>query len=73
MTQATFYLLGQIEAGVCCPLSMTYAGFPILRRYLSKTSQSLINSFPLNTLLSRKYDPRCLPAQGKTGLNIGRS
>jgi putative acyl-CoA dehydrogenase len=28
---ALFFLLGQVEAGVCCPLSMTFAAVPTLR------------------------------------------
>ena len=27
------YLLVQVEAGVCCPLTMTYAAVPVLRRH----------------------------------------
>ncbi|CAF3437911.1 unnamed protein product [Rotaria sp. Silwood1] len=68
---AGLYILMQVEAGVCCPLSMTYSGYPILHRYLLCTSQQLTNSFPLERILSRKYDKRCLPANMKTGLTIG--
>jgi len=50
---------------------MTYAGYPVLHRYLNCTSQSLTDSFPLDKLLSRKYDRRCLPATIKSGLTIG--
>lgn len=60
-----------IEAGVCCPLSMTYAGYPVLHRYLHNTSSSLTKSFPLNKVLSRKYDQRFLPASLKSGLTLG--
>ncbi|CAF2619739.1 unnamed protein product [Rotaria sp. Silwood2] len=68
---AGLYILTQVEAGVCCPLSMTYSGYPILHRYLLCTSQKLTDSFPLERILSRKYDQRCLPANMKTGLTIG--
>lgn len=51
---------------------MTYAGFPVLYRYLQKTSQSLNESFPLEKILSRKYDRRCVPAKIKSGLTIGK-
>ncbi|CAF0785338.1 unnamed protein product [Adineta steineri] len=68
---AGLYILSQIEAGVGCPLSMTYAGYPVLHRYLKNTSQNIIKSFPLDKLLSRKYDQRCLPASIKSGLTIG--
>jgi putative acyl-CoA dehydrogenase len=69
--KAGLYILGQVEAGVCCPLSMTYAGYPVLHRYLHRTSQTLTDSFPLEKVLSHKYDRRCLPASVKSGLTIG--
>ncbi len=50
---------------------MTYAGYPVLHRYLNSTSQTLTDSFPLDKLLSHKYDRRCLPATIKSGLTIG--
>ncbi|CAF3881013.1 unnamed protein product [Rotaria magnacalcarata] len=68
---AAIYLLGQVESGVCCPLSMTYAGFPVLDRYFHRTSSNLTKSFPLEKLLSRRYDRRFLPATTKSGLTIG--
>ncbi|CAF0774433.1 unnamed protein product [Didymodactylos carnosus] len=68
---ASLYLLTQIEAGVLCPLSMTYAGFPVLHRYLHCSSKSLNESFPLDKLLTRKYDQRCVPAHTKQGLTLG--
>ena len=67
------YLLSHVEAGVGCPLSMTYAGFPVLHRYLPKTTPALIESFPLEKVLSRKYDRRCAPGKIKSGLTIGKS
>lgn len=30
---AQMYLLYQTESGVCCPLTMTFAGVPVLKRY----------------------------------------
>jgi putative acyl-CoA dehydrogenase len=65
------YILSQVEAGVCCPLSMTYSGYPVLHRYLHCTNKKLTESFPLDRILSRKYDQRCLPANMKSGLTIG--
>lgn len=50
---------------------MTYAGYPVLHRYLHHTSPSLTKSFPIEGILSRKYDPRFVPANIKTGLTIG--
>lgn len=69
--KAGLYILSQVEAGVCCPLSMTYSGYPVLHRYLHCTSKKLSDSFPLDKLLSRKYDQRALPANTKSGLTIG--
>lgn len=66
-------MLTQVDAGVCCPLSMTYAGYPILHRYLLSTNKTLANSFPLNRVLSRKYDKRCVPASIKSGLTLGKT
>ncbi|CAM2720303.1 unnamed protein product [Rotaria socialis] len=68
---AGLYILTQVEAGVCCPLSMTYAGYPILHRYLHNTNKKLTDSFPLDRILSRQYDKRCIPANAKSGLTIG--
>jgi len=73
LVKAGLYLLSHVEAGVGCPLSMTYAGFPVLHRYLNRTSKSLIESFPIEKLLSHKYDQRCLPATIKSGLTIGKN
>ncbi len=69
--KAALYMLSHIEAGFGCPLTMTYAAYPVLHRYLHQTSKSLIDSFPLEKVLSRKYDRRCLPANIKSGLTIG--
>ncbi|CAF1962996.1 unnamed protein product [Rotaria magnacalcarata] len=68
---AGLYILTQVEAGVCCPLSMTHAGYPILHRYLHNTNKKLADSFPVDRILSRKYDKRCIPANAKSGLTIG--
>ena len=69
--KAALYMLNQVEAGVCCPLSMTYSGYPVLHRYLHCTSDSIVDSFPLDKVLSRKYDQRCSPATVKSGLTLG--
>ncbi|CAF1495948.1 unnamed protein product [Rotaria sp. Silwood1] len=68
---AGLYILTQVEAGVGCPLSATYSGYPVLRRYFHCTNKKLTDSFPLDRILSRKYDQRCLPANLKSGLTIG--
>ena len=70
--KAALYMLNQVEAGVCCPLSMTHSGYPVLHRYLHCTSDSIVDSFPLDKVLSRKYDQRCSPATVKSGLTLGK-
>lgn len=59
------YLLGQVEAGVCCPLTMTYAIVPVLRE-----DPTLARDW-LPGALSTDYDPRMVPADGKRGLTFG--
>ncbi|KJE92839.1 acyl-CoA dehydrogenase [Capsaspora owczarzaki ATCC 30864] len=78
---AYLYLMSQAEYGVCCPMSMTYAGVPVIRK-LPKLAELWE---PL--LLSREYDSRFQAAaiasasasaaaagssnQGKRGATIG--
>jgi putative acyl-CoA dehydrogenase len=59
------YMLIQVEAGVCCPMAMTYAAIPALRNQpdLAAEWEPLI--------LSRDYDKRCIPANEKAGVTIG--
>lgn len=59
------YLLVQIEAGVCCPLTMTYAAMPVLRCHAGLAAQWEAR------LLSGEYDPRALPADEKRGATLG--
>jgi len=65
---AMLYMLTQVEPGVCCPLSMTYACAPVLRR-----SPAL--RWVWEGVLSRRYDQRMIPAQDKlkggAGLTVG--
>jgi len=57
------YLQSQIEPGVACPMTMSYAAFPAL----SGVSDPLWRS----RLLSCKYDPRPLPISEKSGVTLG--
>ncbi|MBV8524685.1 MAG: acyl-CoA dehydrogenase family protein [Acetobacteraceae bacterium] len=59
------YLWNQGENGVCCPASMTFAAIPPVKndRALYATMAPLI--------LSSRYDPRPIPAEGKTGITVG--
>ncbi|PCC97613.1 acyl-CoA dehydrogenase family protein [Halopseudomonas pelagia] len=62
---ATMYLHNQIEAGSCCPMTMTYACVPAL-----KLQPDLAEKW-LPKILSRQYDQRNLPIEQKTGATIG--
>ena len=59
------YLLSQVEAGVCCPLTMTYAVVPALRR------QAEIAAEWEPKVVAREYDPRCVPVAEKSGATFG--
>ncbi|GIU93717.1 MAG: acyl-CoA dehydrogenase [Gaiellaceae bacterium] len=62
---ARFVTLSQAEAGVGCPLSMTYAAVPALR-----TEPALAGAWePL--LTSRAYEPGLRPAAEKAGVLVG--
>lgn len=59
------FLMHQVEAGVCCPLSMTCAAIPVLRQHPVLAAQWE----PL--CLSDRHDPACLPVTCKSGATIG--
>ncbi len=58
-------LLTQAEAGVMCPMVMTYAVVPALH------DQPDVAKTWLPKLLDNVYDGRCIPAQDKTGVTFG--
>lgn len=62
---ALFYLLGQVEAGVGCPLSMTYSAVPALRATADVADEWVPR------LISNEYDPRMIPAADKRGAVCG--
>ncbi len=62
---ARLYLLSQVEAGVCCPVAMSYAAIPAL-----KQDAGLLREWGPR-LLSDQYDPRFIPAQDKRGVTFG--
>jgi putative acyl-CoA dehydrogenase len=62
---AGVYLMCQVEAGVQCPVTMTYGAVPALKR------QPEIAAEWLPRLYSRSYDPGFRPAAEKTGALIG--
>ncbi|HVH01774.1 MAG TPA: acyl-CoA dehydrogenase family protein [Amaricoccus sp.] len=59
------YLLSQVEPGVCCPLTMTYAALPALR-----TDAGLAAEWEPR-LLAGTYDPADRPAGDKRGATVG--
>jgi putative acyl-CoA dehydrogenase len=70
VARAAAYLMhAEVENGTQCPLTMTYAALPVLRRHqhaLPWLSQSWVPQ-----MLSRDYDPRALPLADKTSALIG--
>lgn len=62
---AKVMLLVQAEAGVQCPITMTYGVVPALRR------QSDIAAQILPRIYSRQYDKRFIPVTLKTGMLMG--
>lgn len=55
----------QAEAGVMCPINMTYASVPALRKEPDLTGPWL------KRLIGGQYDPRLRPIAGKSGITIG--
>ncbi len=62
---ALAFLMNQAENGVCCPLAMSFAAVPVLRR------QPEISAEWEPRLRATAYDKRALPAAEKTAANIG--
>jgi putative acyl-CoA dehydrogenase len=62
---ASAFMLNQIEAGVCCPLAMTFASIPVLR------DNTEVSRAWLTKILSADYDPSCRPVDDKRGALIG--
>ncbi|KAA0013067.1 DNA alkylation response protein [Billgrantia pellis] len=62
---AALYLLTQAEPGFCCPVTMTHAAMPVLRRSPD------VEAAWAPGLLANAYDPRALPPGEKHGLTFG--
>jgi putative acyl-CoA dehydrogenase len=60
-----YLLFGQVENGAQCPVTMTYASVPALRRAGS------LGARWLPKILSNEYDPRSLPVEQKRGALVG--
>ncbi len=66
---ALMYLFAQTEAGTQCPVSMSHAVIPVLRRHQG-TAAPIAEQW-LAKLTSRRYDPRDLPVAAKHGALFG--
>jgi putative acyl-CoA dehydrogenase len=62
---AMVYLMTQVEPGVCCPMTMTYAAVPALA-----ASEDIAARW-VPGLVSARYDPSSRPAASKRGLTLG--
>jgi putative acyl-CoA dehydrogenase len=70
VARAAAYLLhAQVENGTQCPLTMTYASVPVLRRHAG--ALPLLSAAWLLKIVGRDYDPRSLPVAAKTSALIG--
>lgn len=59
------FLMAQIEPGVCCPMTMTYASVAALRHQPDVAAQWLPR------ILASQYDSSSQPAAAKSGVTIG--
>ena len=59
------YLMAQVEPGVCCPMTMTYASVAALRH------QPDVCAYWLPRIQSARYDPSSQPAAVKSGVTLG--
>ena len=62
---AMVYLMGQVEPGVCCPMTMTYAAVPALG------ADPKLAAGWVPKLTARGYDPRVLPVAEKRAVTLG--
>lgn len=62
---ASFFLHGQAEAGSLCPVTMTFAAIPVLRREPALHARLALQ------LAARDYDGRDLPIAAKRSVTLG--
>jgi len=62
---AKYYMHSQVEAAHCCPITMTFAAVPSLRKQPELADQWL------ERITARTYDPRNVPDNEKAGVTIG--
>ncbi|MEO8536878.1 MAG: isovaleryl-CoA dehydrogenase, partial [Betaproteobacteria bacterium] len=63
---ASCYLHAQVENGTQCPLTMTYASVPVLRRHAPHEAETW-----LSRIFDDRYDPRSLPVAQKRSALLG--
>ena len=64
---AKFYLISQVEAAHCCPITMTSAAIPALRSEVQSYEQWAA------AIMARQYDPRNVCHTQKQSLTIGKA
>ena len=70
LARAAAYLMhARVENGTQCPLTMTFAAVPLLRRHTGALPWLAEEWLP--RILSRDYDPRALPVTHKASALIG--
>jgi putative acyl-CoA dehydrogenase len=62
---ARFYMANQVEAGHCCPITMTRAAVAAL------AAEPALRDRFIGKILSRSYDPSFRPAAEKIGMTFG--
>ncbi|WP_144820639.1 acyl-CoA dehydrogenase family protein [Marinobacter piscensis] len=62
---AKYYMHSQVEAAHCCPVTMTFAAIPSIRK------QPELASLWESRVLANSYDPRNVPDSEKTSVTIG--
>ena len=62
---AHVYMLNQVEPGICCPMTMTYAAVPALQ-----ADAGLAETW-VQRLLSPEYDGSTRPVEEKKGVTLG--
>ncbi len=70
VARAAAYLMhAEVENGTQCPLTMTFAGIPVLRHHADALPALATTWLP--RLLGRQYDPRSAPVTDKTSAMLG--
>jgi putative acyl-CoA dehydrogenase len=66
---AACILQARVENGTQCPLTMTYAGIPVVRR--NAAASAWLRDAWLPRLLALDHDPRCVPVGEKSAALLG--